>query len=650
MKLARFTTVAGVAIALSASALAGYNYMLSSQAIGSMENIVTTAITDLEHALDLTHAAGEVRVDIIQVQQWLTDISATRGLDGLNDGFDRAADYADKFPIDTAEVRRLAAEIGDAEILAVVDNVEAAFPAYYAAGMAMAELYVADGPSGGNPMMAAFDAAAATMGESVDLMQAATARYASTVAAEAEANRTVLVGEQVTHANIQFLTFGVVVLAIILMTAFFAGYVLRRLKAMSVRMTAIARGDYSITVHGSSFWDELRDIGAAAGIFRENGLHLEELRADEAQQSLARRADRQRMMTELQTAFGKVVEATIDGDFTARVPTTFADPELNELAGKVNTLVTTLGSGLQETGRVLNGLARLDLTVRMSTSQKGAFVGLRNDLDGVTDTLANVVGDLRRASAALGSATAEILEGSNDLSDRTSRQAATIEQTSRAMSELATTITQNAGVATAAAAQSTAVSRTAQAGEAEMIKATEAMAAISASSSKLQNFIGVIDDIAFQTNLLALNASVEAARAGDAGKGFAVVAVEVRRLAQSAAAASHDAQVLVEHSVALINSGDQIIAGVAAKLSDVTRDVMEAAQSMERVAGASRAQSSSVGEVTAAIRQMDETTQHNAALVEETNAAIGQTEAQAKVLDKLIGVFRVTAERSSLAA
>jgi methyl-accepting chemotaxis protein len=168
------------------------------------------------------------------------------------------------------------------------------------------------------------------------------------------------------------------------------------------------------------------------------------------------------------------------------------------------------------------------------------------------------------------------------------------------------------------------------------------MERITQSSGKISNIIGLIDDIAFQTNLLALNASVEAARAGDAGKGFAVVAVEVRRLAQSAASASSDVKALIEQSATEVRGGSKLVSDAAEQLSTMLAAVNENASLMQSIARASREQASAIDEVTTAVRAMDEMTQHNAALVEETNAAIEQTEAQASELDKVVDVFLLT--------
>jgi methyl-accepting chemotaxis protein len=174
-----------------------------------------------------------------------------------------------------------------------------------------------------------------------------------------------------------------------------------------------------------------------------------------------------------------------------------------------------------------------------------------------------------------------------------------------------------------------------------MRKATEAMERITTSSGKISSIIGLIDDIAFQTNLLALNASVEAARAGEAGKGFAVVAVEVRRLAQSAAQASSEVKALIEMSATEVGGGSRLVAEAAGKLVTMLEAAHENSVLIDGIAEEGRMQASAIEEVSSAVRQLDEMTQHNAALVEETNAAIEQTESQASALDRIVEVFTI---------
>jgi len=302
--------------------------------------------------------------------------------------------------------------------------------------------------------------------------------------------------------------------------------------------------------------------------------------------------------------------------------------------------VAAIGAGLAE-------LARGNLTHTIDTAFDPQFETLRHALNETVRRFADVVGELKGTSRSIRSATEEILSGANDLSERTTRQAATIEETTAAMEALAETVASNDRMARDAAGKAAAVSETAGQSGAVMAEATEAMERISQSSAKISSIIGMIDDIAFQTNLLALNASVEAARAGDAGKGFAVVAVEVRRLAQSAAGASAEVKTLVERSAGEVMSGSKLVSGAAQRLSAMLEAAHQNSELVEAIARASRDQAAAIDEVTGAVRQLDEMTQHNAALVEETNAAIGQTEAQARSLDEIVAVFQVDPNAAS---
>ncbi|WP_248304878.1 methyl-accepting chemotaxis protein [Devosia sp. FKR38] len=385
--------------------------------------------------------------------------------------------------------------------------------------------------------------------------------------------------------------------------------------------------------------DELGEMARAVAVFRDNGVRMGEMGLAETEQRNRTAAERVAMMTSLRQAFGDVVDAAVVGDFSKRVDTNFPDAEINALAGSVNNLVQTVDSGLAETGEVLSALADTNLTLRVQGDYKGAFGRLRDDTNAVADKLTDIVAQLRRTSRGVRSATGEILAGANDLSERTTKQAATIEETSATMEQLATKVQQSANKAGEASAKSKAVSLTAEEGGVAMDEATHAMERITTSSSKISNIIGLIDDIAFQTNLLALNASVEAARAGDAGKGFAVVAVEVRRLAQSAASASADVKLLIEQSATEVASGSKLVSDAASKLSQILLSIRENSEVMEAIAQDSREQAISIDEVNVAVRQMDEMTQHNAALVEQTNAAIEQTEGQASELDRIVDIF-----------
>ena len=415
-------------------------------------------------------------------------------------------------------------------------------------------------------------------------------------------------------------------------------------------MDKVADGQFDTEVVGANRSDEIGAMARAVEVFRENGLKVTQMTEAEAARIIRDQDERQKMMVELQRAFGDVVDSAIDGDFSKRVPATFPDAELNGLANSVNNLVDSVDRGLDETGSVLSALANTDLTRRMEGQHRGAFAKLQSDVNEVADKLTSIVGQLRGTSGTLKSATSEILSGANDLSERTTRQAATIEETSATMEQLAQTVTENAKKAADASQKANAVSLVAEDGGRVMSEANQAMERITQSSAKISNIIGMIDDIAFQTNLLALNASVEAARAGEAGKGFAVVAVEVRRLAQSAATASSDVKLLIEQSAQEVGTGSKLVASAADKLSAMLEAVRANSALLDDIASASREQAASIDEVNTAVRQMDEMTQHNAALVEEVNAAIEQTEAQATELDHIVDVFAIDSARAARAA
>ena len=429
--------------------------------------------------------------------------------------------------------------------------------------------------------------------------------------------------------------------------------VLGPLGRMEAAMRNLAGGDVEAAIPHLGRRDEIGRMASAVEVFRQNGLKVRAMTEAELESTERTQRERAAMMQSLQREFGHVVNAAVAGDFGKRVTATFSDTELSALAESVNNLVATVDRGMSQAASVLVSLSHLDLTKRFEGEFSGAFAQLKDSTNSVAETLTEIVGQLRQTAGALRTATGEILSGANDLSERTAKQASTIEETSAAVDQLAETVTGNASRAEEASAQAGAITRTAEQSGVVMAATTQAMERITASSAKISNIIGVIDDIAFQTNLLALNASVEAARAGDAGKGFAVVAVEVRRLAQSAAQASSEVKTLIEASLGEVQSGSKLVTEAAGKLDAVVQSIRGSNQTLADIARASRMQASSLDEVKTAVRQMDEMTQHNAALVEETNAAIEQTEAQARELDHVVASFtlpdatRATSVRSA---
>ncbi|MAN77940.1 MAG: methyl-accepting chemotaxis protein [Rhizobiales bacterium] len=417
---------------------------------------------------------------------------------------------------------------------------------------------------------------------------------------------------------------------------------MRPLARLASAMEDVAADPVNAQVPYADLGNEVGLMARSVEVFRQNGVRVAEMSDSERDASEKRRVERAAMMEQLRDAFGAVVDAAVEGDFSRRVDEAFPDEQLNALARSVNGLVSTVANGLEETGDVLAALAQTDLTKRVEGEYSGAFDKLKSDTNAVADRLEEIVGQLRQTSRSVRTATGEILSGATDLANRTTRQAATIEETSVAMEVVATAIASNAKRAQQALERVNEVSELAGSSGEVMTSATHAMERITTSSGKISNIIGMIDDIAFQTNLLALNASVEAARAGEAGKGFAVVAIEVRRLAQSAAQASAEVKALIEQSASEVDGGSKLVANAAGMLEQIREAIMVNAQLMGDVASANSEQANSVSDVNRAVSQLDEMTQHNAALVEETNAAIEQTEVQARQLDEIVEIFRVS--------
>ena len=412
----------------------------------------------------------------------------------------------------------------------------------------------------------------------------------------------------------------------------------RPLVAMTGAMGALAEGRLETDVPAKHRKDEIGAMALAVEVFKNNAIKVRELDLAE-QVRIGQTRERSQAMGALVESLGSVVNAASDGEFSRRIELTLRDEDLRGVMTGVNNLVATVDRGLTETGGVLAAMAQTDLTKRVRGDYKGAFARLKADTNAVGEKLTDIVGQLRQTSGAVKTATGEILSGANDLAERTTKQAAAIEETSAAMEQLAQTVADNARRADSARGKARDVSTTAEETGEVMRTANAAMERISVSSGKISNIIGLIDDIAFQTNLLALNASVEAARAGDAGKGFAVVAVEVRRLAQSAASASSEVKVLIEQSAVEVTGGTRLVNDASERLARMLAGVRDNATLIDEIAKSGREQASAIAEVTTAVRQMDEMTQHNAALVEETNAAIEQTESQASELDRIVDIF-----------
>jgi methyl-accepting chemotaxis protein len=296
-----------------------------------------------------------------------------------------------------------------------------------------------------------------------------------------------------------------------------------------------------------------------------------------------------------------------------------------------------------------NKVAQGDLTHTFKTRSQDELGWLALVMNEMRLKLADTVGRVSEASVMVASRSREIAAGNENLSQRTEEQAASLEETATSMEELTSTVKQNADNARQANKLANAARESAERGCIVVTKAVSAMGEINASSKKVADIIGVIDDIAFQTNLLALNAAVEAARAGEQGRGFSVVAAEVRNLAQRSATSAKEIKGLIGDSVEKIKNGDEFVDETGRTLQEIVNSVKKVSDIVAEISAASQEQSSGIDQVNKAIIQMDEMTQQNAALVEQAAAASRTMEEQAEVLSELMAKFKVSVdvERSS---
>jgi methyl-accepting chemotaxis protein len=295
----------------------------------------------------------------------------------------------------------------------------------------------------------------------------------------------------------------------------------------------------------------------------------------------------------------------------------------------------------------LSQLSAGNLRVRVEADLAPEYAQLKSDFNSAAEKLETAIGEVVQKTAGITAAAGEISSAADNLSQRTEQQAASLEETAAALDQITATVRRTAAGATQARSTVSTAKAAAEESESVMRSAIEAMGAIEQSAAQIGQIIGVIDEIAFQTNLLALNAGVEAARAGEAGKGFAVVASEVRALAQRSAEAAKEIKGListsshqVEHGVSLVAQTGEVLGRIAAQVTDINTVVSE-------IAGSAQEQATGLAQVNTAVNQMDQMTQQNAAMVEETTAASRSMADDAADLKKLIGQFQTGSSTTS---
>jgi methyl-accepting chemotaxis protein len=356
----------------------------------------------------------------------------------------------------------------------------------------------------------------------------------------------------------------------------------------------------------------------------------------------------------------KMMEEARAGRYADHVPYTDRDDEFGELARVIEMFnksvherraqrAAAVEQVVSTFGEALEALSRRDLRYRLNKDVPAEYRGLKDNFNRAASELETALIDVERRAGEIATASSEIHSASLQMAQRTEREAAALEETSAAVNELSGVVLTSAEGAREANVAAAAAKTDAQAGNEIALNAVTAIRAIAQSSGEIGQIVGVINDIAFQTNLLALNAGVEAARAGDAGRGFAVVASEVRALAQRSGEAAKQIRQIIARSEQQVEGGVHLVEESGAAFVKIVGEIGMIYELVTKISAAQDHQSSALREIDTAIQQLDQTTQQNAAMAEESCAAADGLKGHGQDLEQCVGRFQLSSKKETAA-
>lgn len=400
-------------------------------------------------------------------------------------------------------------------------------------------------------------------------------------------------------------------------------------------MSEMASGKLVSEIPATERGDEIGEMARALQVFLANE---QQMRAMEAQEAVLHAQSK-----DLQLSISGIVSAAVAGDFSRRISKVYEDADLQNFAASVNELVASVDRGVTEVRRVIAALSDANLSHEMRGDFQGAFAELQSNVNLTMATLRVTMLGIRDAAGTITDNSGELSASANQLARRTEQQAAALEETAAALDQITTTVKTSTERANEATRMVRDTKQSAGKSGDIVRDAIEAMGRIEQSSQKIGQIISVIDEIAFQTNLLALNAGVEAARAGEAGRGFAVVAQEVRELAQRSANAAKEIKTLINTSAEEVRGGVSLVLSTGDSLREIETLVNLVNDHVVSIAKAAEEQSLALGEINSSVNHMDQMTQQNAAMVEETTAASQILANEARLLQEQLQRFQLNA-------
>jgi len=591
--------MAGLVVLVAGLWAATASHDLSQRRLQNQRDAQITAAT-----FELNEAIAAMKFDTIQVQQFLQDIAATRGEDGLTDGFNQADAFRQRYTQDATRARMLAMKLEAPELAQRLLNSQTAFDAYYASGVTMAKAYVDNGTSAGNALMADFDASALALTGDLDSLSTHRQSLTQRITVQHTAIEASVL-KQMERARLEAMVLaGIGLIVSVLIILHLRRTVLAPLHRTTAYMAGLAEGHYEVEPPYLDRRDEIGSMLRSVDTFRRAALQRKSAR-------LAHEAEIESYQQELVARAEQVERLSVDHA----------------------AIIDQLGDALER-------LAVGDLSIRMTDRFGPGFDQLRIDFNAAMEALGTVMGSILEATEAVSFGASELSRAAERLSSRTEQQANSVQESAATLKllhqEVAVTTTraEEALSVVATAKQSAERSTTVMDG------AIEAMERIQVSSGQIGKISSVIDEIAFQTNLLALNAGVEAARAGDSGRGFAVVAQEVRALAQRSASAAKEISALVTRANAEVAAGGNQVSQTSHVLTEIVGQVMQIHGLVQGISTSSRKQSDSISGIHEAVTLIDEITRNNAAMVAEATGASQSLAGEASGLMASISRFR----------
>jgi methyl-accepting chemotaxis protein len=532
----------------------------------------------LEAVIPLIKLSKDIRFDVVQVQQWLTDISATQGRDGLDDGLDVAQSYAIKFQKDTDAAIKIAQSLDLKKAIKTFEEIQRAFPPYYSAGRKMAEAYVANGPAGGNPMMSDFDAAA---DEITNFLQANEAEIEK-LSEHIRQDRAEIVAEAKSQRSFSTLSSTIMLLIALSVVGLIGLVGLRAIVAiisLSETMDIVKKGRITKRILNIKRIDE---IGIMQHAFNDL-MDLTEFFVRDA---------------------GACLKAFSNGMFERKILPDGLTGRFREVAQEINNGVEAMGHKNEEF--VAAGGT-------FETGVKGNFDTIKNSMSSLqqaSESLLGLADDSNREAEVVAEATSTSVSGVQAVATATEELSASIQEIGRQVSNSAELVSESALEAENAAGQ---------------------IKELSEASVKIGDVVEIITGIAEQTNLLALNATIESARAGEAGKGFAVVAQEVKALAAQTGSATEEVRTQVDTIQSQTSNAVQVIEAVSNRMAQVNEAVTAIAAAVEEQGAATNEISSSIDTVSTETNRMSEA-------VTLLQAAIVKTRESANEMNSSTGV------------